>query len=346
MQATNEHSAASSASRAVAASLITACWSTQVIHVAVNMSVPDRLAAGIRTSVELASLAGAHPRAMFRLLRALAALGLCAQVGDDRFELTEAGQYLRTDVPQSLAILARHWGGRAWPALSQMEDSLKTGAAWSLGGREGFYSMAERPQDAAVLNGSMASQTLQVARAIVEAYDFSQFRRVTDLGGGYGALLSVLLEAYPQMEGASADLAYMEADALAFLQAAGVAKRSRFIPTDFFKSVEAGADCYLLKFIIHDWNDSDSIEILRNTGIAAGRNGKVLVVEQIAPRLVAATPQDATVIRGDIHMMVATGGMERTAEEYQSLLARAGLELQRIIPTASQFCLIESVPVG
>jgi hypothetical protein len=346
MSVTNGHRARSPESRAATASLITACWSTQVIHVAVNMGVPDRLAAGVATSAELARLAGAQPRAMFRLLRALAALGLCAHVGDDRFELTETGQYLRTDVPESLAILSRHWGGRTWPALSHLDESLKSGASWSLGGREGFFSMADRPQDAAVLNRSMANQTLLVARAIVDAYDFSGFRSCIDLGGGYGALLSVLLERYPHLRGASADLAYMEADARAFLLAAGVAERSRFIATDFFKSVEPGADCYLLKFIIHDWNDADCVEILRNTRVAAGANGLILIVEQIAPQRVEATVHDATVIRGDIQMLVATGGMERTAAEYQSLLAQAGLDLVRVIPTTSTFSLIEARVTG
>ena len=332
----------STSQRQAAASLITACWSTQVIYVAVRAGVPDRLAAGMCSSAELARAAGVHPRAMFRILRALAALGLCSHLAADRFELTEAGQFLRTDVPESLAISALHWGGRTWPALGQLEETLKTGAAWKHGGREGFFSMAERPHDAAVLNRSMASQTLLVAQAIVEAYDFSACRRAIDLGGGYGALLSVLLKAYPHLQGASADLAYMESDARAFLREAGVGERASFIPTDFFKSVQAGADCYLLKFIIHDWADADALEILRNTRTAAGAGGRVLIIEQIAPGRVTANPQHAAVIRGDIHMMAATGGLERTSDEYESLLDRAGLALARVVPTASNFSILEA----
>jgi O-methyltransferase domain/Dimerisation domain len=332
--------AAPASSRAAAASLITACWSTQVIYVAVTTGIPDKLAAGVCSSAELARVAGAHPRSMFRLLRALAALGLCSHVADDRFELTEAGQFLRSDVPDSLAILALHWGGRTWPALGHLEESLRSGAAWTLGGREGFFSMAERPHDAAVLNRSMANQTLLVAQAIVNACDFSACRNVVDLGGGYGALLSVLLRTYPQLRGASADLAYMESDARTFLREAGVAERATFIRTDFFKAVDPGADCYLLKFIIHDWDDADAIEILNNTRVAAGSNGRILLVEQVAPERTA--PAHATVIRGDIQMMVSTGGMERTATEYRRLLTQAGLELVRILPTASQFSILEA----
>ncbi len=317
-----------------------------MIHAAVSLGVPDRLASGVTTSAELAQQLQTHPRATFRLLRAMASLGLCAHTGSDRFELTETGHYLRTDVPESLAILARHWGSRTWPALLHLEDSVKSGAPWSLGGREGFFSMAQRPRDAEILNRSMAEQTLMVARQIVDAYDFSRFRSVIDLGGGYGALLSVLLKAYPQLQGASADLGYMESDANSFLQTAGVADRARFIPTDFFASVAAGADAYLLKFIIHDWNDSDSIEILRNTRAAAGTHGTVLIIEQITPEKVELNTQHATVIRGDIHMMVATGGMERTASEYRDLLAQAGLDLVRVVPSTSQFSLIEARAAG
>jgi hypothetical protein len=330
--------------RQAAATLITACWSTQVIYVAVSAGIPDKLAAGICSSAELAGAIGAHPRAMYRLLRALAVLGLCSHSTDDRFRLTDSGHYLRSDVPESLAVLALHWGGRTWPALGHLEESLKSGAAWKLGGREGFFSMAQRPQDAAVLNRSMANQTLLVAQAIVDAYDFSGFRKVIDLGGGYGALLSVLLKAYPHLQGASADLAYIEADARTFLRDAGVAERATFIPTDFFKAVDSGADGYLLKFIIHDWDDSDSIEILRNTRTAAASGARVLIIEQIAPRRVEASAQHATVIRGDIQMMVSTGGMERTADEYERLLTQAGLRLTRIIPTASPFSVIEALP--
>lgn len=274
--------------RAAAADLITRCWSTQVIHAAVSLKVPDRLAQGVTSSAALARDLSSDPGATFRLLRAMATLGLCVHSGEDRFELTQTGQYLRADVPESLVTLALHWGTRTWPALAHLEQSVLSGKPWPLGGREGFFSMAQRPKDAEVLNRSMASQTLLVAQAIVDAYDFSRFCTAIDLGDGYGALLSVLLKRYPDLQGGSADLAYMESDATAFLQREGVSGRARFIPTDFFKSVEAGA------------------------------------------------------VRADIQMMVSTGGMERTATEYRELLAQAGLNLVRIVPSTAQFSLIEA----
>jgi len=333
--------------RADTAALITGCWSTQVIHAAVRLGVLDRFGAEAVASHEIAAAAGAHPQATLRLLRALAILGLCRDLGGGRFELTPAGRLLRADAPDSLAALARHWGSRTWQALAHLEESVRTGSPWSRGGREGFTSMAQRPEEAAVLNQSMVEQTLQVAREIVEAYDFSPLREVIDVGGGYGALLSVVLERYPHLRGVSADLAYMAPEASAFLAARGLAHRARFLPVDFFETLPAGADAYLLKYIIHDWNDRDAVEILRNTRIAAGGHGAVLLIERLLPERIGSEPPDraraeAAVVCGDINMMVATGGLERTQSEYRALLETAGLALARVIPTSGAFHILEA----
>ncbi len=336
---------AARAVRAATASLITGCWSAQVIHTAVALGIPDRFADGPASSADIALAAGTHPRATFRLLRAMATLGLCNDLGGGRFELTESGRFLRADSPDSLAALARHWGTRTWAALAHLQQTVRTGAAWAHGGREGFLAMAQRPEEAAVLNRSMVEQTLQIAGAVAEAYDFSAVHRVIDLGGGYGALLSVLLQAYPHLQGASADLAYMEPEATAYLRERGVAERARFIPTDFFQSVPAGADCYLLKYIVHDWDDADCLEILRNVRAATAK-AVVLIVERIVPQQIGRAREHATVICGDINMMVATGGVERTEREYRELLESAGFELARIVPTRSEFSILEARPAS
>jgi O-methyltransferase domain/Dimerisation domain len=345
VSATRGLTEASSAARTATAALITGCWSAQVIYAAVALGIPDRFGAGAASSGELARAAGTHPRATFRLLRAMASLGLCTDLGAGRFELTEAGRFLRTDSPSSLVALARHWGTRTWAALAHLEQTVRTGTAWAHGGREGFFSMAQRPEAAAVLNRSMVEQTLQVAGAIVDAYDFSPFENVIDIGGGYGALLSVVLQKYPELRGASADLAYMEPEATAFLRQRNVAERARFIATDFFQSVPGGADCYLLKYIIHDWDDADCLEILRNVRAAAA-SAVVLIVERIVPEQIEPAREPTGVIPSDINMMVATGGVERTQKEYQTLLESAGFALSRIVPTASGFCVLEARPVS
>ncbi len=345
MSAPQAQGEAPQAVRTATASLITRCWSTQAIHAAVALGIPDRFGPGPTSAADIARAAGIHPRATFRLLRALATLGLCNDCGGGRFELTESGRFLRTDSVDSLAALARHWGTRTWAALAHLGETVRTGAAWAHGGREGFQSMAQRPEEAAVLNRSMVEQTLQIAGAVAQAYDFSAFRRVIDLGGGYGALISVLLQSYPRLEGATADLAYMEPEAIAFLRASGVAERARFLATDFFQSVPAGADCYLLKYIIHDWNDADCLQILRNVRAAAA-GAVILIIERIVPERIEPAHEPASVIYGDINMMVATGGVERTENEYRTLLAAAGFALTRVVPTRSEFCVLEARAVS
>lgn len=328
--------------RTATVNLITGCWSTQVIHTAVRLGIADKLAQGLSSADEIATVAGTEPRSTFRLLRAMAVLGLCRHLEGGRFALTESGELLRSDAPGSLAIMARHWGGRAWRSFSHLEESVRTGAPMKDSGREGFEALEHRPEDAAIFNQTMAAQTAAVADAIVAAYDFSRFRSVTDVGGGYGALIAALLKKYPQVTAASADMAYMERDALTYLSRVGVADRAKFIPTDFFASVPEGADCYLLKYIIHDWNDADSIAILRNTREAAGETGVVIIIEQVAPELANPEPQHLAAIRTDLHMLAGVGGMERTVSEYRALLQASGLQLVRVVPTASAFSIIEA----
>src|SRR5690606_5518306 len=161
----------------------------------------------------------------------------------------------------SLAALARHWGGRTWTALTGLAETVRTGEPFPDSGREGFLSMKDKPEQAAVFNASMVALTRPVARAVAEAYDCSDARDVIDLGGGYGALLAEVLRANPHLTGASADLAYMEPEALAYLAGQGAGDRTRFIPTDFFAAVPPGADAYLLKSIIHDWDDAHAVTI-------------------------------------------------------------------------------------
>jgi hypothetical protein len=151
-----------------------------------------------------------------------------------------------------------------------------------------------------------------------------------------------VLKANPQLEGTTADLAYMEPEATAFLRGSGLAGRARFLATDFFESVPAGADAYLLKYIIHDWSDADALQILANTRAAAGSRGTVLVIERILPERIRVAPEHADVVCGDINMMVATGGLERTESEYRQLLDAAGLRLTRIVPTTSAFSVLEA----
>jgi len=329
------------AARAQLAALITRCWSTQVIHAAVTLGVIDALRVDAAQAPDLARRTHTHPRATFRLLRALAALDLARQEPDGRFALTAAGELLARDAPGSLASLALHWGTRTWPGLAHLPEAVRTGEPWPHAGRAGFAALGERPAEAARFNRAMVDQTLGVARSIVESYDFARFGSILDVGGGYGALLSAVLQACPAMRGASFDLPYMQPEAEAFLAHAGLAGRAQFIGGDFFAALPAGFDAYVLKYVIHDWDDEQSITILRRCRAAAGARARVLLVEQIVPERATAHGALEPVIRADINMLAVTGGLERTLAEYDALCAAAGLERSGVATSRSGFSVIE-----
>ena len=331
------------ASRERLVELITGCWGTQVINVAVRLGLPDRLAQGPAAAADLAVQTDSHGGALFRLLRAMAVLGLVRHLGDDRFELTPSGRLLSADAPGSIRGMALHWGERLWGALSQLDQSVRTGRPWRTSGMEGFLHMANDPAQMAMFHQSMADQTGPVAKAILETYDFSRFSRVMDVGGSYGALLAAVLQAWPGLTGAVYDLPDLAAAAGIYLAQTQVGDRATFIGGDFFQSVPGGADAYMLKMIIHDWDDEKARSILGQCRKAAGPDGVVLVMEKIAPETVGGDAGDLATIRGDILMLTAAGGMERTELEYRALLEEAGLTIRRIYPTSSGFSVIEAV---
>ena len=327
------------AARARLTELITACWSTQVIGVAVRLGLPDRLAAGPAEAGALAGQTGSHPGALFRLLRAMTVLGLARRLEDGRFELTAMGRLLCAEAEGSIRGMALHWGERLWGALSQLDRSVQTGQPWKASGLEGFQQMAHDPAQMVMFHQSMTDQTGPVARAILGAYDFSRFRSVMDVGGSYGALLAAVLKAHPALKGSVYDLADLAAASGAYLEGAGVSDRAVFTGGDFFQSVPAGADAYMLKMIIHDWDDEHARTILSRCREAAGPDAVVLVMERIVPDEIG--PSDLTTVRGDMLMLTAAGGLERTEQEYRALFAAAGLSLRAIYPTASGFSVLE-----
>ena len=329
--------------RARTMDLIAGCWTTQAIHAAVQAGLVDALAKAPSTAPALASALGLDSRATYRLLRALAGLGICEHRADDAFALAERGRWLRSDVAGSLRGFAAHWGERTWNAFAQLEATVRSGTPIADSGRERFFSLADRPDEARVFHRSMAGATRHDAAAIVAACDVDGAREAIDVGGGLGALLVALLAAHPTLEGASADLPYLQADAQAFFAAEGVAGRARFIGLDFFASPPPAAGLYLMKSVLHDWDDDAATTILRNVAAAMDASAKLLVIERLAPERAAADPSLRNVLRSDLQMMVAVGGAERTEREYDALFAAAGLARRRTRPTASPFSVLEVV---
>jgi O-methyltransferase/methyltransferase family protein len=329
--------------------LILSLWAPQSIHAAAALGIPDLLADGPRRSDELAQAAGAHPGALNRLMRALVALELCAQTEDGAFALTPLGSYLRSDSPESARSWALLMGGRyVWHGWEHLVECVRTGlpAPKLLGAKEAFEAMAADPEGAAIFYQAMVENTRQCAAALIRAYDFSGVRSLVDVGGGYGVLLAAILAACPQMRGKDFDLPHCREGATRLFAESGVAERAEFVAGNFFESAPSGADAYILKSCIHDWDDEQGLAIFRNCREAMKNGARLLVIEPTVPERVGASSHDGVIIGSDLNMLVMTGGRERTEDEFRALLEAAGLRIERIVtapPTA--FSVIEALAV-
>jgi hypothetical protein len=325
--------------------LIGGYWAAQVACAAAALSLPDRMAQGPMAAEDMAAAAEAHAPSVRRLLRAMVSLGLCTQDADGRFALTEAGHYLRADTPGSVRGRALFIGDMLWKQFSDLTQQVKTGGHTQtlLAGAEGFEAMKHDPARLNTFQQAMAESSRMAAREAMAVYDFGRFKRVLDLGGGFGGVLAELLKARPGQGGAVFDLPFLKAGAEAYLASAGVADRARFIGGSFFEAVPEGFDLILMKFIIHDWGDAEARTILETSRSAAGPDATLVLIEQVVPDVIAFTPQHQAVIRGDLTMM-GMGGKERTREEYRALLEGGGWRLAAITPAGAQFSVIEARP--
>jgi len=325
--------------------LIGGYWAAQVACAAASLELPDRLATGPATAEDLATAADAHAPSVRRLLRAMVSLGLCTQDEDGRFALTAAGHCLRADTPGSVRGRALLIGDRLWKQFSDLTHQVRTGGRTQtvLGGAEGFAAMKDDPAGLHTFQQAMAESSRMAARDAMTVYDFGRFERVLDLGGGYGGVLGELLKAHPGQTGAVCDLPFLQDGAEGYLRNAGVGDRARFLGGSFFEAVPQGYDLILMKFIIHDWGDGEARTILETSRAAAATDTTLVLIEQVVPDVIAATPQHQAVIRGDLTMM-GIGGKERTAEEYRALLAESGWRLTGITPSGAAFSVIEATP--
>ncbi len=312
---------------------------TQMIHVAAKLGLADLLAAGPRSVEELAAAAGAEPQALHRLLRALASLGIFAEDPAGDFVLTPQAELLRTDVQGSLRDIALLYGDDwLWQAYGNMTHSVRTGApAFTKTHGQPFYGyLHAHPRAAARFNAAMTGFSSHETAAILEAYDFSNARNVVDIGGGHGALLAALLRAHPQMSGTLFDLPSVLAGAASVLGEMGIAERARTVAGDFFDEAPAGADLYVMKSVLHNWDDTDAERILSTCRAAMAPEARLLVIERVVPA--GNAPAEAKLF--DINMLVVAGGRERTEPEYRRLFEQAGLALTRVGGTRSPLSVI------
>jgi hypothetical protein len=321
--------------------MIWAAWMSQAITAAADLGVADALYGGPLPIDELAAKVGADPDALRRLLRALISRGIFVHRDDGRYQLNAMAELLRSDAPVSMAATARFIGARQhrehWSHLTQAIASGNA-AVPTLRGKDFFGYLGDDPEFGQIFNDAMTSMSTASIGPVVDAYDFTPFGTVVDVGGGHGRLLAAILGSAPNAHGVLYDMPEVIAGAAPLLRESGVAERVRLTEGSFFDSVPAGGDAYVLKHIIHDWDDDPSIQILRNVRSAAAAGATLLLIEGVIPE--DASESIAKLM--DMEMLLVNNGRERTAGEYRRLFDAVGFRLTRVVDTAASLSIIEA----
>ncbi len=323
--------------------MISGFWISRALYIVAKLGIADHLAGGPKSAEEIAAGTDTHAGAIYRIMRALSSVGVFTQDADRRFGLTPLGSTLRTDAPGSLRAFATvELGEEHFPAWGELMYSVKTGeiAFDKTFGMPIWEFYAQNPENGRTFDDAMTSMTLATEEAILANYDASGISKLVDIAGGHGSLLAALLKANPGMKGVLFDLPDVTDGAKKRMEAKGLSDRCEVVAGNFFEAVPEGADAYMLKWIIHDWNDERSIAILKNIRRAIAEGGRLLLVEAVLPT--GSEPHFGKFI--DLNMLVMTGGRERTEEEYRALLEKAGFRLTKIIPTESPMSIIEGAP--
>lgn len=323
-------------------SMMTGYWISQSIYVAARLGLADLVQQGPQTAEQLAAATDTQPAALYRLLRALASVGLFREDDQKRFAMTPAAEPLRSDVPHSQRALALMMGEEHFACWGQLLYSVQTGhsAFKKIYGEPIFNWLSKHTEQAKTFDAAMVAVHGRETGAMLEAYDFAAIGTLADVGGGNGSVLRAVLERFPTMRGMLCDLPGVVERARPSIAAAGLGDRLQTIPTDFFAAVPSGADAYLMRHIIHDWNDEQSLQILRNIRRAIGSAGRLLIVENVIPP--GNDPGFAKLL--DLNMLVIPGGKERTEGEYRELFSAAGFRLAQITPTRAEVSVIEGRP--
>jgi hypothetical protein len=319
---------------------------TQALYVAAKLNIADLLQEQPKTSAELASALGVPPDPLQRVLRLLTSWGVFAELEHGRYTLTPLSTLLQSGVAGSVrasAIVHVEVYGHAWGELLASVHTGTPGFEHALG-MPFFAYLAQHTEAAAVYNAAIGGRTMADATEIPTVYDFSGGHTLVDVGGGRGTLMATILHAYPHLRGCLFDQATVLHEARSVLETAGVAERCDLVAGDFFGAVPAGRDLYVLKWVLHDWDDARALRILTNCHHAMQEQGKLLVIEQILPSHNASS----SALLSDLAVFLLYGGRERTEAEYRALLAAAGFTVVNVIPTSSPpenpWSIIESVP--
>jgi hypothetical protein len=320
--------------------LIRSYWTTQAIFVAAELRIADLLVEGPKHPDQLGEEAGVKGDMLYRVLRALASIGIFAEDAAGRFSLTPLADTLRGDSGQR--AYARLHGQELYQSWGKLLEAVRTGDAGFVKafGMPAFEYFSRNPERGSVFDGAMTGHHGTEANPMLEAYDFSGFKELVDVGGGNGSLLTAILKRHSAMRGVLFDLPRVVDRAQPSIQAAVPGERCRLVGGDFLESVPAGADAYLLRHVVHDWRDEDAVIVLRNCRDAMKPDGKVLVVEIVVP-----AGNDPSFAKWMDLMMVTYGGKERSEKQYRQLFGQAGLALTRIVPTKAGISVIEGIRV-
>jgi hypothetical protein len=324
------------------AQMITGYWVSQMVHVAARLRIADLLAGGPRSTDEIAALTKTHAGSLYRLLRALASVGVFSEGENRTFSQTALSENLRSDVPGSSWAMAVMMGGEHYRSWGDLFETVRTGetAFDRLYGKPIFEYLGENPEEAKVFDAAMTSIHGRETPAMLDAYDLSGVGVLADVGGGNGSNLVGVLGRYPAMKGILFDLPHVVDRASANLKQAGLSNRCEIAAGDFFASVPVQADAYFLRHIIHDWDDAKAERILRNIRKSMPQTARLLLVEHVFP------PGDAPSFGKllDLNMMVLPGGLERTEEEFRRLYERSGFRLTEIVSTDGDLSVIVGEP--
>jgi hypothetical protein len=314
------------------------------VQTATKLGIADHLANGPQSVADLAKATGTNEDALFRLLRALATAGLFEELSGRRFTQTPSSELLRSDRPglrDSVLWISSPFHFRVY---SNMLESVRTGepAAEKTVGMPVFEYFARDKELSEIFNNAMTNFSGVVIPAVLDAYDFSGIEVLADVAGGHGAVLTSILQKYPKMRGILMDIDHVIAGAHAKIAGLNLNDRCQAVVGDFFKAVPAGADAYIMKHIIHDWDDERASVILKNIrkALDGKPHGKVILLEAVVQ------PSHGFDLAKllDLEMLLMPGGRERTAEEFRSLFARSGFEMTRVVPTTAPVSVIEAVP--
>lgn len=315
---------------------------SQTIFAAARLGIADVLAAGPLTAGQIAERIDADPDAVHRLLRVLATQHIFRQRRDGRFEMTSMAEPLRTDAPMSIRPLLMMLSHPLyWEQFGNLAQVVRTGRTTLESDHDmGLFEFLDQdPETARVFNDAMTCVTSLAIPPILAAYDFTQARTIVDVGGGNGQMLAAVLKSAPQSRGVLLEQASLESRARAVFRSAGVDDRVTISAGSFFDRVPTGGDIYLLKHVVHDWQDDLAAAVLRRVREAMSPLSKLLVVETVIP------PGNTTHFGKllDLDMMIFAGGRERSQQEISDLLTETGFELQRVVPTVTHLSLIEAV---